>query len=105
LTERGLKLDAKNTDIDLQYILGLKVEEGLALEMIDGQQNNFEHYVPETKEQAMLVINVIDNRNKKAIFRITAVRNVSDFNESQENINKGIAQLLAKLPVGSSKSV
>ena len=100
IAEKGLKLASKNTDIDVQYILGLKIEEGLALEMIDGQQNNFEHFIPETKEQAMLVINVIDNHTKKAIFRITAVRNVSDFNESQESINKGIALLLKKLPVG-----
>ncbi|TQV89852.1 PilT/PilU family type 4a pilus ATPase [Aliikangiella coralliicola] len=99
-TNRGLELKSKNTDLDVQYVLGLKVEEGLALEAIEGQQNNFEHFIPDAKEQAMLVINVLDNHTKKPIFRITAVREVSDYNESQQQLNAGIEELLKNLPVG-----
>lgn len=104
LNARGLELKSQDADIDVQYVLGLKVEESLALEAIEGQQNNFKHFIPETKEQAMLVINVMDNHNKKPIFRITAVRQVNDFNENQAQLNKGIAMLLAKLPVGHEHS-
>lgn len=104
LGQRGLELKTTNADIEVQYVLGLKVEESLALEEIEGQQNNFDHFIPETKEQAMLVINVLDNHSKKPIFRITAVRRVDDFHESQEQLNKGIAMLLTKLPVGHSNT-
>lgn len=104
LTARDLKLKPQDADIDVQYVLGIRVEEGLALESIEGQQTNFEHFLPKTKEQAMLVINVMDNHTKKPIYRITAVRNVTEFNESQQLLNTGMAELLKKLPVGHACS-
>jgi len=103
LNSHGLHLSSHNADIDVQYVLGLKVEEGLALESIEGKQSNFEHFIPETKEQAMLVINVLDTRSKKPIYRITAVRKMADFGEPQASLDAGMTALLKDLPVGTNK--
>ena len=102
LNARGLELKTEDADIEVQYVLGLKVEEGLALQAVEGKHSNIEHFIPDTKEQAMLMLNVLDGHTKKPIFRISAVRKVADFHENQQQLNAGIANLLEKLPVGHS---
>jgi len=100
LNKRGLELKSDNADIEVQYSLGYKVEEGLSLEAIENKHSLKEHFIQDTKEQAMLTISVLDSHTEKPIFRITAVRKGTDLQETQEQLNQGISILLKNLPVG-----
>ena len=99
LQHKGLSIDEKTPDIDIQYMLGLKSMEGLALTPIADEGDAYKHYVPPTEEHAMLVINVIDTRTGKAVYRLTASRRTSEQTESQESINRLLVGLLDSLPV------
>ncbi len=95
---RGLEFSANNSDIEVQYLLGLKVDEGLSLEPIEGQNSNLEYYIPTTREHALLMVNILDNHTRKPIFRITAIRKATDFNEQQHLLDESIATLLKGYP-------
>ncbi|WP_444997589.1 PilT/PilU family type 4a pilus ATPase [Aliikangiella sp. IMCC44359] len=99
LNAKGLELKSLEPDLEVQYILGSRKEESLSLESVEGQNSNIEHFLPQTKEYAMLILNIIDTNTSKPVFRITAIRKISDFNESQQLLNKGIADLLKSFPV------
>lgn len=99
MNQRGLEFKMRDPDIEVQIVLSYQAEEGLKLEAIEGQSKPTE-FINDSKEQALLIINVIDRETEKPIFRISAARKTADLNETQQQLNQGIAGLLRKLPVG-----
>ncbi|TQV75155.1 PilT/PilU family type 4a pilus ATPase [Aliikangiella marina] len=105
MNQRGLEFKIRDADIEIQFVLSYQAEEGLKLESMEGRSKPTE-FINDTKEQAHLTINVIDREAEKPIYRISAARKTADLNETQQQLNQGIAGLLRKLPVGKhSESV
>jgi len=101
LKDKGLRLVNDNADLEVQYILGVKKEDELELEPIEGRQARVEFTKNGNKELIVLMINIIDTSSGKPIYRISASKKSSVFEESQGNLNMGIASLLKPLPVGN----
>jgi len=101
LDNKGLRLVSEGGDLEVQYALGIKREEGLRLEEISGQKERFDYSKSEDKEHTTIMINIVDTHIKKAIFRITASKKKSIYQESQGAINSGIKALLKKFPVSN----
>ncbi|MGB0496617.1 MAG: ATPase, T2SS/T4P/T4SS family, partial [Kangiellaceae bacterium] len=102
LNDKGLRLVEGHADLEVQYVLGIKVEEGLRLEPISGQRSNLKSIQTPDKEMIMLMINIIDNQSQKPVFRVTASKKKALYEENQGQLNKGLASLLVEFPVGVS---
>ena len=100
LTNRGLVKADSDPDMSVQFVYGIKKTKGLALEPIGDEQEAFEQYQPETERHVMLVINVVDGRSRKPVYRLTASRRESDSYPPQPEVNRLMEELLATLPVG-----
>ena len=99
LNDKGLRLVEGHADLEVQYVLGIKVEEGLRLEPVSGQRSNLKNIQNPDKEMIMLMVNIIDNQSQKPIFRITASKKKALYEENQGQLNKGLASLLSAFPV------
>jgi hypothetical protein len=101
LNEKGLRIVEGHADLEVQYVLGIKVEEGLRLEPVSGQRSNIRSIQDPDKEMIMLMINIIDNQSQKPVFRVTASKKKALYEEDQGQLNKGLASLLSAFPVKS----
>ncbi len=99
LDNKGLRLVEGGADLEIQYALGIKVEESLSLEPIVGQKSNFQYLNSGDKEFTVLMINIVDVDSHKPVYRITASKKKSSYEESQGQINAGISALLKSFPV------
>jgi len=99
LDSRGLRLVNTGADIEVQYALGLKVEESLKLEPVAGQKHRAKFLDPLDKEFIVLMINVIDSASLEPIFRINASKRKSCYEGSQRQLNDTISSLLEKFPI------
>jgi twitching motility protein PilU len=101
LRSKGLREESRSPDIEVQYVYGIKTTKGLGLEPIDDEQAIFETYEPESESHHMVVINVLDTRTQKPVYRLTASRRVSDHQSSKERLGHTFVDLLSSLPVGA----
>jgi len=99
LDNKGLRLVEGGADLEVQYALGIKVEEGLSLEPIAGQKSHFSFRNSGDKEYVSLMINIVDIDTRQPVFRIAANRKKSAYEESQGQLNAGISSLLKSFPV------
>lgn len=99
LNNKGMRLVEGGADLEVQYALGLKIEEDMSLEPIAGQKSNYKFLDQGNKEYIVLMINIIDFGSKKPIFRISASKKKSTYEESQGQLNEGISSLLRSFPV------
>lgn len=60
-------------DVDVQYVFGVKKTAGLELQKMP-DEGAFQKYEPDTEEHAMLVVNIVDARTHRAVYRLTASR-------------------------------
>jgi len=101
LNAKGLRLVEGHADLEVQYVLGIKLEEGLRLEPVSGQRSNLKNIQNPDKEMIMLMVNIIDNQSQKPIFRVTASKKKALYEENQGQLNKGLASLLSAFPVAA----
>ncbi len=99
LDNKGLRLVEGGAHLEVQYALGIKVEESMSLEPIGDQKSQFRFMSPPGKEYITLMINVVDVDTKQPVFRITASKRKSTYEESQGQLNAGISALLKNFPV------
>jgi len=85
----------------VQFVFGIKKTKGLALEPIADEQEAFEQYQPKTERHVMLVINVVDARSRKPVYRLTASRREGDNYLPQPEVNRLVEDLLGTFPVGN----
>jgi len=99
LKVKGLREVSGQADVQVQYALGIKSTTGLGLEPVADEGESFAQYKPETEEHAMLVINIIDSRSRKPVYRLTASRRLSDHRYEQDGLNRQFEKLLSSFPV------
>jgi len=99
LDNKGLRLVEGGAHLEVQYALGIKVEESMSLEPIGGKKSQFRFMGPPGKEFITLMINVVDVDTQQPVFRITASKRKSAYEESQGQLNAGISSLLKNFPV------
>ncbi len=100
LKVKGLKQAKTDPDVEVQYIFGVKDTKGLELAPMGEEDESFEKYEAETAEHAMLVVNIVDTRTKKPVYRLSASRQISEHEDSQENINREFVSMLSSFPAG-----
>lgn len=101
MEKKGLRQVASDPDLDMQFVFGIKKTKGLALEPIADEKEAFEQYEPETERHVMLVINAVDARSSKPVYRLTASRRESDKHLPQTEVNLLMEKLLATFPIGN----
>ncbi|MDQ7048480.1 MAG: DUF4136 domain-containing protein [Enterobacterales bacterium] len=99
LDNKGLKLVEAGAHLEVQYALGIKVEESMSLEPIGNQKSQFRFMNAPGKEFINLMINIVDVDTQQPVFRITASKRKSSYEESQGQLNAGISALLKNFPV------
>jgi len=100
LKVKGLKQVKTDADVEVQYVFGVKDTKGLELSPMGEEDESFDQYEAETVEHAMLVVNIVDTRTKKPVYRLSASRQISEHQDSQENINREFVSMLSSFPAG-----
>lgn len=98
LKAKGLREVTGQADIQVQYVLGIKSTVGLGLEPVADEGESFNKYQPETEEHAMLVVNIVDSRTRKPVYRLTASRKLSDHRYDQDGLNRQFEKMLSSFP-------
>jgi len=98
MDNKGLRLVESGADVEIQYVLGIKVEEGMALEQIAGQKNLFANHLSENTEYTTLMINIVDTEIHQPVFRASANKKKSSYEDSQGELNQSISALLQSYP-------
>ena len=104
LDAKGLTEDPSSPDIDIQYIYGIKDTKDLKMEPVADEGNSFEYYRPQSEQHHMLVVNVVDLKTRKPVYRLTASRRKTEYEASAAELNRIFVDLLKSLPVGKSRS-
>ncbi len=99
LDNKGLRMVDHGADLDVQFALGIKVEESLKLEPVAGQKSQFNYIDANDKKFRILMINIVDIERKTAVYRITASKTRTAYEESQRELNVSISDLLKKFPI------
>ena len=100
LRVKGLREVSGGADIQVQYVLGVKSTVGLGLEPVADEGDTFNKYQPETEDHAMLVVNIVDSRTRKPVYRLTASRKLSEHRYTQDALNREFEKMLASFPAG-----
>jgi len=100
LEAKGLRQVASDPDLDVQFVFGIKKTKGLSLQPIADEGESFDQYQPETERHAMLVVNAVDARTHKPVYRLTASRRETDDHLPQIEVNRILSNLLETFPVG-----
>ncbi len=100
LGRKGLVADNTAPDIDVQYLYGIKTTRDLKLDPVADEGKSFQFYQPRSEQHHMLVVNVVDRKTRKPVYRLTASRRMSDYQASEAELNRIFVDLLSSLPVG-----
>lgn len=97
LEKKGMQIVDTDPDVDVQFVFGIKKTKALGLEQMpdEGIYNNYE---PETEEHAMLVVNIVDTRTHRAVYRLTASRRRDDLVIPDKDLNREMQSLLSTFP-------
>jgi len=97
LEKKGMRQVDSDPDVDVQYVFGIKKTKGLGLqEMPD--EGIYKNYEPETEEHAMLVVNIVDARTHRTVYRLTASRRRDEVVIPEEDLKREMQGLLATFP-------
>jgi len=97
LEKKGMQQAESDPDIDVQYVFGIKKTAGLGLQQMP-DEGSFQNYEPETEEHAMLVVNIVDARTHRAVYRLTASRRRDEVVIPDEDLKREMQNLLATFP-------
>lgn len=98
LQQKGMRSVESDPDVDVQYAFGIKKMNALGLQPMPDEGPVFQHYEPETEEHAMLVVNIVDARTHRPVFRLTASRRRDQFEIPDDQLNREMQSLLAPFP-------
>jgi twitching motility protein PilU len=98
--EKGLRYSSEHADIEVQYSFGIEDIKGLALEPIDNESDQLSEISPDSEQQITLLINIIDRRFNRDVWRMQAKQraSVGEPNLSQTEINTVLLELLQDYP-------
>ena len=96
--QKGYELNHAFPDIDVQYVLGLKSKEGLTLTPLDDKHDPMTSAPVDTEHEATLVINIVDTKTDKPLWRLTAQTLLSGPLMTQDEANAGITDAMLDFP-------
>lgn len=98
--QKGLKHSLEQADIEVQYSFGVEDIQALALEPINHESDQLSEITPDSDQDITLLINIIDKRFDRDIWRLQAKQRTSadDPTLSQEEINAVLLDLLQDYP-------
>ena len=98
--QKGLKHSLEPADIEVQYSFGVEDIQALALEPINHESDQLSEITPDSDQDITLLINIIDKRFDRDIWRLQAKQRTSadDPTLSQEEINAVLLDLLQDYP-------
>ncbi|MFV2055590.1 MAG: PilT/PilU family type 4a pilus ATPase [Thiohalomonadales bacterium] len=88
----------QNPDIDVQYVLGIKESDKLALVPMEGEEDPFTSISEDSDSHASLLINIIDCKTKKPVWRLNYSRELKGPLLSQEEVNAEFGILMQDYP-------
>jgi len=98
MDNKGLRLVESNGDVEIQYVLGVKIEEAMALESDIAKRRHFSDSLAANKEFVTLAINIIDTNTAKPIYRVSVQKNKNILEGSQGQLNTSVSALLKNYP-------
>ena len=97
LDKKGMQMVDKDPDVDVQFVFGIKKTKALGLEQMP-DEGIYKNYEPETEEHAMLVVNIVDTRTHRSVYRLTASRKRDDLAIPEKDLNREMRNLLSTFP-------
>lgn len=97
LEKKGLQQAESDPDIDVQFVFGIKKTAGLELQKMP-DEGIYQNYEPETEKHAMLVVNIVDARTHKTVYRLTASRRRDEVEIPDEELKREMQNLLTTFP-------
>ncbi len=98
LMSKGLMEAPINPDVEIQYILVTKEREANALGEVENAVSADINLEEKAQRQAMLRINIVDTQSKKAIWQVTASREVAESPRPQSELDKDADFLFDQFP-------
>ena len=96
--QKGYRLEHATPDIDVQYMLGLKSNEGLSLTPLDDKYDPLTSVPVDTEHEATLIVNIVDTRTNKPVWRLTGQTVLNGPLMTQDEANAGIAEAILDFP-------
>ena len=81
----------------MQFVFGIKKSTELELQKMP-DEGIYQNYEPETEKHAMLVVNIVDAKTHKAVYRLTASRRRDEVEIPDEELKREMQNLLATFP-------
>jgi len=97
-SSKNMTEDTSGADIEIQFILGIKSTDNLSIQPFEGETDPLANITPDSDSHATLVINVVDTKSGKPVWRLSASRNLTGPMRSQEEINEEFMTALAAYP-------
>ena len=97
--QKGLKYDKEQPVLDVQFIVGIKSKENLSLIPMDNEVDPFADIKEDTETHATLVINIVDTRTKKPVWRVSKSRKITGPIRLQTEINDELCKVVADFPL------
>ena len=98
LASKGLLETNEDPDIEVQYILVTKSREASVMDEVNNPVSAQVNSDAEVKKQGILRVNIVDLHHKKAIWQVTATREMSETQRDQSAINKDADYLFEEFP-------
>jgi len=98
--QKGLRYSPAFADIEIQYSFGIQNIQALALEPIDNESDELSELSPDSDHQITLLINVIDKRYNRDVWRLQAKQRITADApvRTQEEANEILLDLLKDYP-------
>jgi twitching motility protein PilU len=98
--QKGLKYSPEEAEIEVQYSFGIEDIRGLSLEPIDNESDQLTAISPDSDQQITLLINIIDKRFNRDVWRIQARQRATAKEpvKSQSETNAILGDLLQDYP-------
>ena len=95
---KGYRKIEQHADIDIQYVLGIKEDDQLTLVPMEGEEDPFSSIYKDSESHASLLVNIIDGRTKKPVWRLNYSRKLSGPLHSQSEINDEFDIIMQDFP-------
>lgn len=94
LEQKGMTYLAKDSQVTVQYALGIKKIQNVDLKPIAVGSGVYTSHLIKDEKHVTLLLNIRDNEQQKNIWRLSGSRKIDDDQLPQEKINEKFSELL-----------
>jgi hypothetical protein len=98
LLAKGYRLNAAQPDMQVIYALGLAHEQGIELAPVAVGGTVYTQTRATDDERARLALRILDSKTQAVLFQAQISRQLHNPDMSQENFNRGVAEILQGFP-------